>query len=244
MKRIVFVFGVVFLFFMAGCTQNQHFGVTDKAMWVPPAFDQTEEVVARAEKSEGARHCPEKIVRARALGKEAAEIYWACQTEKALGLLADARNLAQEAESCQAPRPEPRPEPTPPVKAIAPPPPPPAPKPEPVTVPTPSLSRFEFDKSVLTAAHKGELDRIARILKDNPGLAVELQGNTDAIGTENYNMALGKRRAQTVFEYLTAQGVDAKQLTIVSHGETNPVAQNETREGRAMNRRVDVVVIK
>lgn len=243
MKRISMLLGCFLLLVVAGCAQRQHFGVADRALWVPPQFDQTEEAIARAEKSEGARYCPEKIVKANQLGKEAAELYWSCRTEKALGILAEARNLAKEAESCQAP-PLPLPPPSPPARVAAPPPPPPPPPPRLESISLKSLNNFEFDKSDLSATAMVELDRVAEIMRNNPDLVLELQGNTDSIGTEAYNMGLGQRRAQAVFGYLKSKGIDSNRFKLVSHGENNPVATNATRTGRAKNRRVDLVVIK
>jgi len=140
---------VLFLVFGTSCTR-QHFGMSYRAIMPPSEFDQTEAAIAQAEKSEGAKYCPEKIAKAKELGRKAIETYMACRTFEALQILAEARKLAKEAEGCQAPpvvRPAappspappappspPAPAPPPPVAAPAPPapaPPPPAPAPPP-----------------------------------------------------------------------------------------------------------------
>jgi OOP family OmpA-OmpF porin len=199
-------------------------------MTAPSAFEQTEEVIAQAEQSEGAKYCPEKIAEARALAKEAAETFWACRTCEALFMLEDAKQLAKEAELCQPPKVEP--------------PPPPAPKPEP-TLPTSLPSGyFDFDESTLRPEARAKLDGVAQYMKDYPEVMVEIQGNTDSIGTEAYNMKLGQERAQAAANYLEAQGISASRIRTVSFGETRPIAPNDTREGRAQNRRVDLIPMK
>jgi outer membrane protein OmpA-like peptidoglycan-associated protein len=215
---------------MVGCAPTSHFGVSNKAMTAPAEFEQTEAVIAKAESSEGARYCPEKIARARELGKEAAEIYWACRTAEAFGLLARARTLAKEAELCQPPR-------------VVTPPPPPAPKPEPVLPASLPSGYFQFDESTLLPEARAKLDDVAAFMHNNSNVLVEIQGHTDSVGTEAYNHALGQRRADAVFEYLTLKGINPNRLKTVSFGETSPVASNATAEGRARNRRVDLIPI-
>ena len=83
-----------------------------------------------------------------------------------------------------------------------------------------------------------------KLLKDNPNLTVELSGNTDSRGTDEYNKKLGERRADSVRQYLTSKGIAASRLKTVSFGEIKPAADNKTEQGRAQNRRVDIRVIK
>ena len=76
-------------------------------------------------------------------------------------------------------------------------------------------------------------------------MTLELQGNTDSIGTHSYNMNLGGRRAKAVFSYyLKSKGVAAKRLKTISLGESTPEASNKTAEGRTENRRVDLIIVK
>lgn len=240
--KLVFVACVLF-FGMVGCAQTNHFGVPDKALTAPAEFEQTEAAIARAERSEGAKYCPEKIAEANALGKKAAEIYWACHTSEAMVLLEEARNLAKEAESCQPPeKVTPPPPPTAPTQKPAPiPPPPPSAPEQPIRYPS---GYFDFDKSDLTPETRAELDRVAKILQNNPDAVLEIQGHTDSIGSEEYNKVLGDRRAESVFDYLNSKGINPNRLKTVSFGEAKPIASNATDTGRAMNRRVDLVKIK
>ena len=103
---------------------------------------------------------------------------------------------------------------------------------------------FDFDKSNLKPEAKVELDQAAKIMQDNPDVMLELQGNTDNIGTDEYNRALGQRRADAVFNYLKDKGINPNRLKEVSFGKGKPVASNATAAGRAQNRRVDMVIIK
>jgi outer membrane protein OmpA-like peptidoglycan-associated protein len=268
MKRSFFLLMVMIMFLFLGtsCT-TYHFGVADKAIGVPAEFNQTEAAIAQAEQSQGAKYCPEKIARAKELAKKGAETYWACRTDEAMGLLAEARQLAKEAEGCQppppglppppkpaAPPPPPPAPPEPPKPAPPPPPPPPSLPPSPPSPPPPPPAPkqpisfhsvyFDFDKSTLKPVAVAELDRAAKIMLDNPDVTLELQGNTDFIGTESYNMKLGERRAKAVFDYLKSKGVAANRLKTMSLGESKPKVSNKTSEGRAENRRVDLIIVK
>ena len=104
---------LVLVFVMFGCASRGYFGVPSQAIGVPDEFGQTEAAIASAENSEGAKYCPEKIARAKALAKQGVETYWACRTAEGMSLLAQARELAKEAESCQPP-PRPSADTTPP----------------------------------------------------------------------------------------------------------------------------------
>jgi len=101
---------------------------------------------------------------------------------------------------------------------------------------------FDFDKAVLKSADQAELDALAVSVK---GIDLEMLiavGHTDAIGTDAYNLGLSKRRAEAVKTYLVSKGVDAKRIRTEGRGKTQPVADNSTEEGRALNRRVVIEV--
>ena len=99
---------------------------------------------------------------------------------------------------------------------------------------------FEFDKYDLTPTARMNLDENAGLLRDNSDLKVVIQGNTDAIGTEAYNLTLSERRAQTVFDYLRSNGIAPERMQTVGYGFSRPVADNKTPEGRALNRRSEI----
>lgn len=103
---------------------------------------------------------------------------------------------------------------------------------------------FAFDKSDLLPASYSVLDRAVTLLSGKPDVKVEIEGYTDYVGTEAYNQQLSVERAQTVKTYLVSRGIAANRLTTIGYGENNPVVDNKTEEGRAMNRRIVFRIIK
>ena len=99
---------------------------------------------------------------------------------------------------------------------------------------------FKFDTSELTDPAKQTLDEMATRLQKAPNMKVTIDGHTDFIGSSDYNMALGERRANAVKDYLSGKGVNAAVLDIRSFGESQPTASNQTPEGRATNRRAEI----
>jgi outer membrane protein OmpA-like peptidoglycan-associated protein len=153
--------------------------------------------------------------------------------------------------ACPAPAPAPAP-PPPPAPAPA-----PAPAPPPPPAPAPARARelftlkavlFEFNKSTLTRGAKDTLGVAVRYLKDHDDVRVEIQGHTDSKGSDDYNMKLGTRRAESVKAYLGAQGIKTDRISTRSFGESQPVADNELNgkdnpAGRALNRRVVIIEV-
>jgi OOP family OmpA-OmpF porin len=130
------------------------------------------------------------------------------------------------------------------------PPAPPAPAPVPVVAPAPppdSCGRivlrgvnFGFDSAEIDGASTGVLDVAAEQLNGCPNVAVSVEGHTDSVGTEAYNQGLSERRANAVMGHLVDRGVSPSRLTATGFGEANPVASNDTADGRALNRRVEL----
>lgn len=106
--------------------------------------------------------------------------------------------------------------------------------------------RFALDRSDLSDEAKVVLDEFAAQLKaENENVFIEIQGHTDATGSEQYNLTLGEQRAQNVLRYLNSQhGLPLHRMSAISYGESAPLAENSTREARAQNRRVALVVLK
>lgn len=104
---------------------------------------------------------------------------------------------------------------------------------------------YDFDKYNLTRSYKITLDSLSLILKDNPTWTIEIYGNADSIGTEDYNMVLSKKRAQAAADYLVQQGIDINRMSLIAKGETDPLVPNskpngkDDPDGRAKNRRVE-----
>jgi outer membrane protein OmpA-like peptidoglycan-associated protein len=103
---------------------------------------------------------------------------------------------------------------------------------------------FDFDSSTIKPEGHELLDEVVVILENNPEITGELRGHTDSTGSEEYNMQLSKKRAEAVEQYLENKGIDSSRLTSVPYGESQPIASNETPEGRMENRRVELVRIK
>lgn len=101
---------------------------------------------------------------------------------------------------------------------------------------------FEFDEATLRPGAESVLRNIVEQLQANPSYQVELIGHTDATGPEEYNMGLSERRAKAVQAYLEEQGIAPQRITVDWKGETAPVAPNDTKEGRAQNRRTEIIV--
>jgi outer membrane protein OmpA-like peptidoglycan-associated protein len=102
---------------------------------------------------------------------------------------------------------------------------------------------FATAKSELLSTARQRLDDIARTLVDlEADVQFRIEGHTDSRGTEQYNEQLSQERAQSVADYLVSQGLDAKRIDTVGLGESEPVASNDTPEGRANNRRVEIVI--
>ena len=102
---------------------------------------------------------------------------------------------------------------------------------------------FDFDKSAIRSDAAVILDEAVEILGEDRGVDVMVDGHTDAIGSDEYNLRLSLRRAQAVLDYLVRHGIERDRLESRGFGESRPVASNETEEGRAQNRRVELRVV-
>ena len=101
---------------------------------------------------------------------------------------------------------------------------------------------FDIDRAVLKEQYKGELSELATILNKYEDTNILLEGHTDSTGTEEYNLDLSKKRSQSVANYLATQKVNPARFSIMGYGESQPIASNESSEGRAQNRRVEVAI--
>ncbi|MCL4857346.1 MAG: OmpA family protein, partial [Flavobacteriales bacterium] len=101
---------------------------------------------------------------------------------------------------------------------------------------------FEFGKSVLKEESYPELNRLVKLLTDNPAITIEINGHTDDIGADTDNLKLSQERAAAVVTYLTSKKIGGNRLSSNGFGETKPIADNKNEEGRQLNRRVEFVV--
>jgi outer membrane protein OmpA-like peptidoglycan-associated protein len=106
--------------------------------------------------------------------------------------------------------------------------------------------KFGFDKYALSDEAKAALDGFAAKVKQaNKNVYIEIQGHTDNIGSESYNLKLGAKRAEKVYRYLSSEhGIALSRMNFISYGEYKPIGENNSRDGRAQNRRVTIVVLE
>lgn len=219
---------VVVALFVAGCATTSHFGVPDRSRHVPQWVVDAEADIARAEASAGAQVCPDKIAEAKELAARAMRAYWDCREAEAKSLMAQARDLAAEAEACKAP----------------------------VTqhIELSADALFAFNKATLTRQGQAALDTLLQDLGGASVSSMEVIGHTDPIGSDAYNMRLSERRANAVAQYLVRRGVPGDRIRAEGRGETDlkvtpeECAAQGARTHRALiqcyqpNRRVDVTV--
>ncbi|VAW46620.1 Outer membrane protein A precursor [hydrothermal vent metagenome] len=137
------------------------------------------------------------------------------------------------------------------VAVVTPPPAPPVIKPAPVVVapkPIPTIAQFrgffDTESAVLKSSAYPDLDAYADFLTANLNSKITITGHTDSRGEASYNQNLSERRAKAAKEYLVNKGISVNRMETHGAGETSPIADNKTREGRAQNRRVEVELIK
>ena len=103
---------------------------------------------------------------------------------------------------------------------------------------------FEHDKAIILKKSYGELESLTNLMLIRQDLRIRLDGHTDNNGTDEYNMTLSKNRVQAVKDMLVSNGVDANRIDLYYYGESNPIADNDTEEGQAKNRRVEMHFLK
>jgi peptidoglycan-associated lipoprotein len=104
-----------------------------------------------------------------------------------------------------------------------------------------NVVHFDYDSDGLSGTDMALLKKHAAFIRANPRAAVQLEGHTDERGTQEYNMALGERRAKAVAVFLRTSGVDGRQLEVISYGELKPVLDSDDEAALARNRRVEIV---
>ena len=103
---------------------------------------------------------------------------------------------------------------------------------------------FEFGKFELLPDSYPELNRLAKLMQDKPTLKIRIEGHTDNIGSDKSNIELSINRANAVVQYLISKGVDESRIQSIGYGESKPIADNRTEEGRKLNRRVEFVIVE
>lgn len=129
----------------------------------------------------------------------------------------------------------------------------PTPEPEPESVPMEEevvdtyelLVEFDFDKAEIRTAYESEFKEIAQILSDNPGITMTIEGHTDWIGSEDYNVGLSELRADAVKnKFVNEYAIAADRIDTVAYGESRPIADNNTEDGRQRNRRAIAITLE
>jgi outer membrane protein OmpA-like peptidoglycan-associated protein len=112
-----------------------------------------------------------------------------------------------------------------------------------ITLDMPGNVTFAFDSANLNSNFYPVLDKVAETLKEYDKSVIEVAGHTDSTGSDSYNQALSERRANSVADYLANKGLERTRMVTVGAGEGHPVASNDTEEGRAQNRRVELTIV-
>lgn len=102
---------------------------------------------------------------------------------------------------------------------------------------------FDFDKATIRPESANELERLIKLLNDNPSLRIELGSHTDSKGSDDYNLKLSDNRSKSVVDYLITKGIGAARLEAKGYGETKPIATNDTDAGRQENRRTEFKIL-
>jgi outer membrane protein OmpA-like peptidoglycan-associated protein len=103
---------------------------------------------------------------------------------------------------------------------------------------------FEVNSADLTLSSNEELDRVVKLMLDNPGMRIEVSAHTDNVGSDSYNLRLSKRRAKSVMDYLVEKKVGVDRIISQGYGKNKPLVTNDTEANRALNRRVELKIIK
>ncbi len=104
--------------------------------------------------------------------------------------------------------------------------------------------KFDYKKWDVKPQFNSNLDNIINVLKNTPDLKIRVEGHTDNIGSAKYNLGLSKKRAGAIKAYLVGKGIEESRITSIGHGLSKPIADNVTKEGRALNRRAELIPVK
>ncbi len=222
-KRVlIVVIAVLSLSVMFGCA-GREFAPKDPYMYwyYPKELPEADRAVEAARQAGKDRQCPDEFNAAWDLKEKAYATYAACRTEEAIAMAKEATKKANAL--C----------PGKPVVKI-----------EKVIDRMTLRVNFDFNKSDIRESEVAELQKAVRFIRKYPGAKVRLEGHTDSIDSEEYNQALSERRAEAVKNYLVKEeAAEKSKISTVGYGESRPVAPNDTEEGRAQNRRVEVLIL-
>lgn len=219
LKVLALLIPVLSLMFLIGCAGRQ-FAPKYAVWYYPPELVQADDAIMAAKNAGKHKTCPVEFKEATDMKKKAYEAYLACNTNEGIALAEKATRMA---------------------KALCPKHPK---KPEKVIDRMTILINFDFDRSSIREADRDELEKGLNFIRKYPKAKIRLAGHTDSVGTDAYNQGLSERRAASTKKYFVSEGkTEAKRISTVGYGESKPVASNKTDEGRAQNRRVEILIL-
>jgi len=223
-KYFFIIASLITLSFLIGCT-TMEMTPGRNFLFHPKELVDADQALKEARAAGKDKECPEDFKAVEDMVNKAFDTYRACRTKEAIEMAKDATNKANAL--CPG-----RPKPVvqkPPEKVI-----------DRMTL----RINFDLDKSDIRESETEELQKAVRFIRKYPGAKVRLEGHTDSIGTEEYNQGLSERRANAVRDYLLKEGTcEPANITAVGYGESRPVTSNDTEQGRAQNRRVEVLIL-
>ncbi len=222
-KRLSVSLTLLSFLFLVGCA-GMEFAPKRGVWYYPKELVSADRAVAHAHKAGKNKRCPVEYRAAKDLKRMAYDTYLSCRTKEGIAIAMEARKKAD---------------------ALCPAHPKALPKHIGKVIDRFTLTiNFDFNKSKITEADQTELKKAIEFLKKYPKAKIRLEGYTDSVGTNKYNLGLSRRRAAATKKYLVKEaGIAARRISTVGYGESNPIASNKTPEGRAMNRRVEILIL-
>ena len=221
-KRLSLFLTLFSFLFLVGCA-GMEFAPKRGVWYYPKELVAADHAVSHAHKAGKDKKCPVEYRAAKDLKRLAYDTYLSCQTKEGIAVAVEAKNKAD---------------------ALCPAHPKKLPKHVRVVDKFTLTINFDFNKSKITQTDQAELEKAKEFLKKYPKAKIRLEGYTDSVGTEKYNLGLSKRRAAATKRYFVKEaGLSARRISTVGYGESNPIASNKTPEGRAMNRRVEILIL-
>jgi outer membrane protein OmpA-like peptidoglycan-associated protein len=226
-KRLLIVVALFSLLFLIGCA-GMEFAPKHGVWYYPAELPQADNAVENAKVAGKDKECPADFNDVKNLKDKAYDTYLSCRTKEAIEMAKDATKKANSL--------------CPPRQKV---------EPKPVEMKTPRVIdrltltiNFDFNKSKIKKSDAAQLKKALEFIKKYPGAKIKLEGHTDSIGSEKYNLKLSEKRADATKNYLVKDGhIEASRISTMGYGKSKPIASNKTREGRAKNRRVEILIL-
>jgi OmpA-OmpF porin, OOP family len=218
-KNLFLLILLLSLISLMGCA-GREFAPKYAVWYYPHELVKADRAVADAQKAGKDKTCPVEFKEAKKVKDQAYETYLACHTKEAIEMANKAFKMAKALCPANAKKE---------AKVI-----------DKFTI----MVNFDFDKAAIRDVDKPELKKALDFVKKYPGAKIKVEGHTDSKGSVAYNKKLSKKRAITVKNFLIKEGaVNAKKIKAVGYGKSKPIDSNKTEEGRAKNRRVEILIL-